>query len=70
MRKEREIPPVQQLELELSVADAVNINTKAEVKDNVVHVQFGAPKFDGKRDAPDDQALVELILQSAQRLKW
>lgn len=69
MRKKRDSAPVEQLELEF---DAVVSAPEApsSTTNNVVRVQFGAPKTPSLSGSPKDKALVERILQSAQRLKW
>lgn len=69
MQKKRDSAPVEQLELEfapLVLAQEVPSNTA----NNVVRVQFGTPRTPSLSGSPKDRALVERILQSAQRLKW
>lgn len=69
MRKKRDSAPVEQLELQF---DAVvsDVDAPSSTTNNVVRVQFGAPKTPSLSGSPKDRALVERILQSAQRLKW
>lgn len=69
MRKKRDTAPVEQLELEL---DAIEVPHEAlsSITNNVVRVQFGMQKPPPLSGSPKDRALVERILQSAQRLKW
>lgn len=69
MREERDSTPVEQLELDFDLLIAAP-EVSPSKQSNVVHVQFGIQKAAAQRDALKDRALVERILQSAQRLKW
>ena len=69
MRKKRDSAPVKQLELDFDTV-AVVPEAQKDTVSNVVRVQFGTPKAPSLTGTPKDKALVERILQSAQRLKW
>lgn len=69
MRKKREAPSEGQLELkfEPEVSSAEPLPT---IGSNVVRVKFGAQKSVSLNGSKKDQALIERILQNAQKLKW
>mgnify|MGYP000856260441 CR=1 FL=1 len=69
MRKKRDTAPVEQLELDFESV-VVTPDVPSSSASNVVRVQFGTPKTPSLTGTPKDRALVERILQSAQRLKW
>jgi hypothetical protein len=69
MRKKRDTPPVEQMEFQFDTS-VTTPEVTSIAANNVVHVQFGMPKTVPLRGTPKDQALIDRILQSAQRLKW
>lgn len=69
MRKKRDTAPEKQLALEFDTIVATP-ETSSIMTNNVVHVQFGMQKTTPLSGSPKDRALIERILQSAQRLKW
>lgn len=69
MRKKRDTAPVEQLELEFDTI-VVTPEVSSSITNNVVHVQFGMQKTAPLSGSPKDRALIDRILQSAQRLKW
>lgn len=69
MRKKRDTAPVEQLELEFDTM-VVTPEVSSSIANNVVHVQFGMQKIAPLSGSPKDRALIDRILQSAQRLKW
>ena len=70
MQKKRDSTPVKQLELELEVTEDASSVAQSSVLGNVIRVQFGTRKPSHLSDSPKERALVERILQSAQRLNW
>jgi hypothetical protein len=69
MQKERDTPPAEQMEFQFDT-EVTTSDFSHSAANNVVHVQFGAPKTVPLVDTPRNQALIDRILQSAQRLKW
>jgi hypothetical protein len=71
MPKKRDTPPpnVEQMEFQFDT-EALPTEVASFLANNVVHVQFGTPKTTPSKGTPKDQALIDRILQSAQRLKW
>lgn len=72
MQQKRDSAPVEQLELALEFAPPVIAPHEVPrcTVSNVVRVQFGLQKATLMSSSSKDRALVERILQSAQRLKW
>ena len=69
MRKKRDSAPVEQLELQFVVVVS-DPDAPSSMTNNVVRVQFGAPKTPSLSGSTMDRALVARILQRAQRLSW
>lgn len=69
MQKKRDTPSEWQLELEFDTAVEI-ADSEPTKPSNVVKVQFRIPRTNTLSDSKQDQALIDRILQSAQRLKW
>lgn len=69
MQQPRDTPSEKQLELNFEAAAMATEPSSVQVN-NVFHVQFGQPESEHFGGGDNDQALIDLILQSAQKLKW
>lgn len=69
MQEKRDTHSEKQLPLEFDSVAATR-NSSTSVANNVVRVQFGIQKNAPLGGSSKDQALIERILQSAQKLKW
>jgi len=69
VQQPRDTPSKKQLELNFE-APAMATEPSSVQVNNVFHVQFEQPKSEHFGGGDKDQALIDLILQSAQKLKW
>lgn len=69
MQNKRDAHSEKQLPLEFDVT-ASTPEGSTRIVSNVVRVQFGLQKSAPISETSKDQALIERILQSAQKLKW
>ena len=69
MREKPDTASAKQLELEF---DALVVTPSGShlTANNVVHVKFGLQKSPQLSGPSKDQAIIDSILESAQRLKW
>jgi len=69
MREKPDAASVKQLELAFDTLVAAPTPPHS-IANNVVHVRFGLQKSPQLSGSSKDQAIIEGILESAQRLKW
>lgn len=70
MRKNKRVTPSEgQLELKFEAA-AAHSEPLPDVVNNVLRVNFGVPKSVSLSGNKTEQALIERIIQNAQKLKW
>lgn len=69
MRENPDAASVKQLELAFDSL-VVAPTPSHSIANNVVHVKFGLQKSPQLSGSSKDQAIIDSILESAQRLKW
>lgn len=69
MREKPDTASVKQLELDFDALIATP-SASNSIANNVVHVKFGLQKSPQLSGSFKDQAIIDSILESAQRLKW